>query len=252
MIASETQAPGRSAGRIVLIVVGACVALVALVSLVGGGVLVGIHATERDADGYYTSGANELTTPTRALVSDTLDIGNDAPDWIFSKGRLGTVRVTATSSGSEPIFVGVARASQVDTYFQGVAHDEIKDFDLDPFSVTSTRHAGAAIPAAPAAQRIWTKSASGTGPRTVTWPVQEGRWAVVVMNADGSPGIVTDVSVGAKLGYLLWVGIVLLVLGAFVAIGAGALMFAGTRRPPSTPSTATATGPPLAAEGATS
>jgi hypothetical protein len=67
--------------------------------------------------------------------------------------------------------------------------------------------------------------------QTLTWPVEAGEWAVVVMNADGSPGVRTDMSIGAKLGIVLWIAIALLVAGGFLVVGGGTAMFLGVRHP---------------------
>lgn len=230
MTLSATDAsPPRDGSRIAFTVIGAIAAVVAIVAIAAGGALVAVHETQRDADGFYVSGAKTLKTTTSALVSDKLDVGTDAPDWLFRQGRLGTIRVSATGSAGNPIFVGLARESQVNAYLRGVTHDEITDFELDPFSVTSARRPGAATPSAPTTQSFWAESASGSGRQTLTWAVDEGSWAVVVMNADGAPHVVTDVSVGAKAGFLLWLGIGLFVAGGILGTGGGALIFLGAR-----------------------
>ena len=133
---------GRSAGQIVLIVVGSLAGLVALVLLAAGGLLIWTHETKRDADGYYATGAEGLATPTYALVSERLDVGTDGPDWLFRRGRLGAVRVSATGSSGHPVFVGIGRTTRVESYLHSVAHDEVTDFEVDPFSVTYTRRIG--------------------------------------------------------------------------------------------------------------
>jgi hypothetical protein len=226
-------------GRIVLIVLGALLVLLALAPLGGGGVLVAAHATQRDADGYYASGGKPLSTPTYALASDRLDISTGGPDWLFREGRLGTVRITATGTDARPVFVGIAREWQLAAYLNGVAHDEVTDFDLDPFSVNYAREPGTATPAQPGAQSFWAEASSGTGPQTVAWPADEGSWAAVVMNADGTRDVRTRVSVAAKVPLLLWLGIGLLSGGGVLAAAGGALIFFGTRQRPRTPSAET-------------
>ena len=133
----------------------------------------------------------------------------------------------------EPVFVGIARAPQVDAYLRGVEHDEITDFELDPFSVDSTRLAARSA-AGRARQRELLGRVRARARRAVArpGPCDEGDWAVVVMNADGSTGVATDVSVGAKVRFVLWIGVGLLVAGAALAVGGGALIVAGARTPP--------------------
>ena len=214
------------------VIAGAVLVAMSVAVLVAGAFVVGVHATQRDGDGYYASGHHRLTTTTRALFTDGLDVDTeDAPGWMVHDGRLGTLRVTASGTAAKPVFVGVARTSRVDEYLRGVDRDEVTDFELDPFSVTKTRHAGTAAPARPASQHFWSQSASGRGEQKVEWPVQKGDWSVVVMNADGSPGVATDVSVGAKLGLILWVGLGLVAFGALLLAAGVVAIVTGRRRP---------------------
>ena len=58
------------------------------------------------------------------------------------------------------------------------------------------------------------------------------------MNEDASQGIAADMSIGAELDSVLWIGIGLLVLGALLAAGAALAITAGTRRSQSPGATA--------------
>ena len=71
---AATREPGRRTGRIVG---GTVAAVIGVGALAGGGALVGVHATQRDGDGFYSTDATALQTPTRALVSDDLDVDTD-------------------------------------------------------------------------------------------------------------------------------------------------------------------------------
>jgi hypothetical protein len=225
--APDARTP-RSAGRTSAIAGGWVLAALAVTSIVLGGALLAVHSSKRDAHGFYATGQTQLRTPTHALVADRLDA--NGPSWLLRESRLGTIRVQATGSASRPVFVGVAKTSQIDAYLRGVAQDELTDFEIDPFSVDYERHPGSATPATPDSQAFWASKASGSGRQTLTWPVEKGNWGVVIMNADGSAGVRTGVSIGAKTGFLLWAGAALAGAGALFAAAAAAC-FLGARPP---------------------
>jgi hypothetical protein len=200
-----------------LIVGGAIAALVALAALAGAAGLLWVHVAKND-QGYLTTGAHRLHTPSRALVSTTFTVNSAVPHWVVDK-----VRVDA--SGGKPLFLGVARRADVDAYLRGVATATVEDFDVSPFRVTYVDHPGTRTPVAPASRGIWAASSTGD----LRWHLKKGKWAIVLMNADGSAGVDADVAVGAQVGPLLPTGIGLSVLGALLAALAGWLITKGSR-----------------------
>ncbi|MFW2384038.1 MAG: hypothetical protein ACN4GZ_19960 [Acidimicrobiales bacterium] len=102
------------------------------------------------------------------------------------------VRVEGVATGSDPLFIGIAPADAAAGYLDGVTHDEITDWGSradDITDVVYTRNEGATDPAAPGSKGFWVASVSGSGDQTLDWTIQSGEWAVVIMNADGSPGV---------------------------------------------------------------
>jgi hypothetical protein len=248
--APATPHPRFSPGRVVAVILGSLGAVVGIALLIGGLVLVVAHLTVRDSDGFYTSSTERVTTTTRALTSEGLRIGavqGTGVQWATEAAPV-RVRVRAASADGRPIFVGIAPERAVDAYLRGVAHDEVTDVHANPFSVDTVRRPGRSVPTAPARQRFWAASATGRGTQTADWKVGEGRWAVVVMNADGRPGIAADLSVGARAGWLIWLGVGLLAAGVLSTAAGGGVMWAGLRSPrdpagPEPPGAGTAVAP---------
>ena len=141
------------------------------------------------------------------------------------------MRLEVGNEGGAPVFVGIARTSDVDDYLRGVDHAVVTDFDSAPFRADYREQPGRAVPAPPARQRIWDAAAHGAGKQTLTWDVRDGDWSVVVMNADGTPGVHADVRAGAKLGFLDEAGWVLLGMGGLAFAGAIAFAILGGRPP---------------------
>jgi hypothetical protein len=219
--------PSRSfgAGRVLLLVFGSIALLIALALLAGGGAAVW-GLTQRDGSGYFTSASHRLATSSYALASDTLDVGTDAPSWVFGD-HFATIRIQASST--QPVFVGIARTSAVERYLAGVQHDQIKDFEVDPFSVSYGHRGGNAAPAAPSDESFWRVKASGSGPQTISWPLEKGKWSLVAMNADGSRGVTLDTRFGARVPYLRWIAIGFLAGGGLVLLMGSFLIYLGAR-----------------------
>ena len=186
---------------------------------------------------------------TYALTRTRLEIDTDGPGWLLNDSWFGKVRIRGENPGAKMLFIGIGPEAAVAKYLGSVAHANVQDIDFDPFRVTYLPIAGGAPQGPPTEQRFWAVSASGVGTQTVTWKVREGDWSVVLMNADGSRGVVADIDLGAKLSFLLWVAIGSLIGGVLVIGGSTALIVlaARTRHPPPAPSV-----PPTAAHPSSS
>jgi hypothetical protein len=248
--------PGQtwSAGRIALLVLGSLSALLAAALLAGAGTVLWAHLTQRDDDGFLTSPVEQVSSDAFAVTAEGVEIADvrELDDWLVEQG-LGRVRIRATGR-LEPVFVGIAPEALVDRYLSRVGHDELRE--LRSGEPRYRDRAGGAPASPPQRAGIWVASAQGAGTQTVDWEARDGRWAVVVMNADGSRPVAAEVSVGAKLGILPWIAAGLGLAGLLaLAAAAGMIGFAVGGRAPATaasavPSAATApAGYPVAVDG---
>ena len=62
------------------------------------------------------------------------------------------------------------------------------------------------------------------------WNPEDGNWRAVVMNVDATRGVSADMSVGAELDSVLWIGLGLLAAGVLLAAAAALAITAGARR----------------------
>ena len=223
--AAAARPSGWTGGRITALVIGALLALVSLVFLGGGGTVLWADLAKRDA-GYITTDVHEFSTAGSALATERTDLGSAGTGWLYAPALLGKVRirVTPTSPGSA-LFVGIGPSTDVDRYLAGMSHTLISDFWGN-----GVQAIGGGTPAsAPGTQAFWVASSTGPGARTLTWDPANGSWTVVVMNADGRPGIGARADLGATIPALPWIAVGLLAAGAVFGAG-GALLIAGAIR----------------------
>ena len=224
---SPTAAPRPSrwsAGRITALVIGALLVLLSLVLLGSGGTALWADRTQRDA-GYATTDVHRFSTSGAALATVSTELGSAGFGWLYSPALLDKVRirVTPTTSGP-PLFVGIGPSADVDRYLTGVDHTVITDF----WGEETEGVEGGPPASAPETQDFWAASTTGSGPQTLVWDPADGSWTVVVMNADGRPGIDVGTDLGAKVPALPWIAVGVLALGALLLAG-GALLIVGAR-----------------------
>ena len=211
--------------RIASLVIGAVLVLSALGLLGAGGTALWADRTQRD-DGYVTSGTHAFSTSGSALATVSTELGSAGFGWLYSPGLLDEVRIRATPVAPRtPVFVGIGQSSDVERYLAGVGHTVITEFWGEETKSVS----GGAPRSAPGTKDFWVASTTGRGTRTLVWEPQDGSWTVVVMNADGRPGIDVGAELGARLPALPWVALGVLVAGGVLLVGGG-LLIAGAIR----------------------
>jgi hypothetical protein len=232
-ITTPAPRPRRSAGRSVLLVVGALLVFLGMGTLIGAALTMGFDA-RHDDDGFFNARSGRLSTGTHAITTASLDLNWSGPDALYSEDLLGRVRVSVDSTTAAPVFIGIARTDDVTAYLGGVAREEVDENHTGLFNVVYTAKPGGAPSAPPTAQTFWVASAAGHGKQTVTWSVQPGDWTVVVMNADGTAGVSADGTAGVTLPIVhMAITATLVTGGVFLLVGLAMMVGArvGRRQP---------------------
>jgi hypothetical protein len=209
---------GAGAGRVIAVVSAVLLLIIGACVLISGVALMALFGT----NGEISSAKHPVASPTAAVVTDIAAIRNtsDVAD------ALGTPEATFAANGGNAagLFIGVGPAAAVDRYLAGVEHDQVVDFDLDPYRLDLSRQPGTGTtPAAPVDQDFWVASASGTGDIDVRWQVRDGDYRMVLMNADGAAGIQSQLGVGLGLSGMFVLSLGLLI-GGLVVIGLAVML----------------------------
>ena len=215
-----------SAGRVALIIFTAIFVLVAVTFLAAGGVLVWLHASHGDGQGYLNSMPLDLDSGARAVISPTLHVPGEAGR-VLEAVEFAGIRLECTGrSAGQPIFIGIGEESDVLEYLRGVHRDEVEGLRGFPAGFELKDQPGSSQPPPPGAQDFWLAASEGSGTQEVRWEPGAGDFVVVVMNADASSDIACEVRVGARISWLvLAAGLVLLLHGMLVLVGAGLLAY---------------------------
>lgn len=218
--------PPPSAGRSLLLITGALLTALAL-ALTGTG-LAGLVADNagRDPAGYVAAAVRPAATSGYALASDPVRIDAATDPGLLAR-TVGQVTIRAATRSPAGVFVGIGPTTDVARYLDGVALGTWRtSTDAAGNRRTTVLDTAGGPPASrPAYQPFWAASATGTGARTLAWAPQPGDWTVVVMNADATRPVESDLTVGAQVpllgataGAALGVGLALLVMGLLLIL----------------------------------
>jgi len=220
-----------SAGKILLLVFGVIVVLVAFGLMAAGGSALWANSALTDDEGYFSTETILIDKDSYAIVSEPTDI-EVGSWWAWDWGDLVIFKVKGSNDDpSKNIFMGVADESDLSDYLMDVEYDEVIELDINPDRLEYRNHPGNSEPAAPTTQTFWEEKAHGPGTRTLEWELEAGTWSLVAMNEDGSAGLDLSIVFGAKVPWLFGIGLGLL-LGGIVALLIGAFMIVlAVRRP---------------------
>ena len=205
-------------------IVGAVLVGGGFLTAVSGGALLGLFG-----DGQVLgSGTHTVATSASAVVADLGQI-NDIKGFEFLPGS-PTLHISAENVSDKGVFIGVGPTDDVENYLEGVAVDRISDLEVSPFRMDTVRDGGSATAEAPGEQTFWVASDASSNDARLAWEIAEGRYEVVVMNADGSAGVLTAAEIGAGMPTSTGIWVTVLSIGILIMIGGGALILVGARR----------------------
>ncbi|MEO5833373.1 MAG: DUF4389 domain-containing protein [Nakamurella sp.] len=214
-------------GRVVALVIGCVMLLPGLGLLLGGAGLTAAYAFGRDDSGYLSAPSARVESASVAVTTQAFALSGSlqGSQWLTESLDADIrLRVSPTSIDT-PVFLGVGPVTDVAAFLAGTPHEEVTGLLNGAATFRST--AGSAEATSPTAETFWTTTATGTGTQQLDFSAQPGSWALVIMNADGSPGISATAQLDVRAGFLLSLGLILLGLGLLVTAGAIVLIVVG-------------------------
>jgi hypothetical protein len=164
------------------------------------------------------SGEQHLTSKGLAVASSPSMLDRHGP----------TLHVKVRSTAGTPVFAGVARNFDTESYLKGIAYTELVKVEY-PIALSTQDVKGEGGPlAAPDSLDWWVAKASGAGTQELSWPIADGPYSVVIMSADGktAPDVQADLGIEIPNAFLtslivFAIGLVLLALGIFLILFRG-------------------------------
>ena len=182
-------------------------------------------------DGKLNYGPHLLSTPATAAVSPVTSIKHT--DGVTSVFGQPTLRVSASPlEGTNRVFVGIARATDVQRYLTGATTVKSPSLSLQGAAAIKTAKERTTAQS-PTTQSFWVARASSSRTAEVNWKVRDGQYRVVVMNATGRAGFAATTSIGVRLPNVADYALAALLLGLLTA-AAGTTLLIKSNRPPRT------------------
>ncbi len=214
-----------------LLFVGSILLLILEITAVLCGATVLYLNAQTDAEGYTINPVYQVRSSASAFVLWVAPLRTDTFGWIGEENIAQTKwTIKAVDSGKE-VFAGWATSDDIATYVTHFSY-ETADPEWDWYThayyakidVPSTKILNQGNPAQPpSAEGFWIKSATTFNEATIywdlTWEQSQGMKVIILMNADGSIGINTDLQLGLKVPILTWLPYLLIPLGLILCIG---------------------------------
>jgi hypothetical protein len=184
-----------------------------------------------DPEGYALSNTYSVRTSTNAfvLVVSPLRVSSTW-NWLYTSGFAQAKWVVAAIDPAKEVFVGWTRAADGEPYSRHFNFEVGQDwhYSMRSYNVqidvpsTSIFSSQGAPTRPPAGESLWLKSSTSKGSATLyydpVWDTNAGFNMLVVMNADGSSGVNTDIQLGYSMTLLGWLPYVLIPIGALLVI----------------------------------
>jgi len=213
------------AKKVILIVLGAILSLVGVLGAIAGAALLVLFGS----NGTLHSGFHQVESSAVALVSPVENIQHVSGfDTTFGTPTIRVQGVTSKSSGG--VFIGVAPASEVNSYLAGAPIDLVNSVETDPFHLDKQLRAGSAMPAPPNQQSFWTISASGNTRADFAWRIhQSGSYRLVIMRTDAAPNIRVSTNFGVTIPHIFGISLGVLLGGCAILLIGVSLIVIGAR-----------------------